>query len=1303
MIISNQVFNAQQEKRLALVIGNANYKHYSKLRNPINDAKLISATLKKLNFETIEAFNTGTRNELMDVIRVFGKKRKDYDVAFVYYAGHAIQIDNTNYLMPTDELINTAATWDAIDMQLVSVQSVAKWLENESKDKINVLILDACRNNPIPDGSRAMGISGGGLSKENNTEGTLIAFAAAAGKTASDGHKNSKNSPYAKSLAKHMMSENISIYQVFKNVRADIESMNLIPRQSPEFTDKTTGADFYLNINPDDKFSLDEFELQLEEHMKKEDWSLAFNKSKTIENIYKSQKNSDNLEKLHDLYFKKAKIASALITQMNADTIESNDEEAYLKMDEVLENLESIIDSLSTRKDDFPSTYSKALFNIINLRIVHKYYGMDLYSIEELNRHNKKHFGGQSYELALSKFLAAFAINKQNPPMYMKLTRDANLRLDKAIEKNRTLPSEDYIIGGQSLDDYQIYIRSHFIRAMSLFIDYANQNGKLKIGIQNELGWNINKWETKMRAHIEKYINYASTLDSSFFFKRALTDSKNFYSENIIDVMGMDQEIGLQFEIESTKLHNKIRSICKLNSRELFDLEYDDFKKTLRVIEAKKKSLLNITSMDLRKMEGHLITLPKYATNSRDSVKCYNDYTSIYKLINERYFSKQDMDSNLFCVQNLYYNFDKIQAPIKKIINEEFYAENVFLEDYTELYESYYKYSAELLQNDTTGRLNNLHQNNLKYVMRHPKLGYGHPDMIYAYNSLAETEDKIEDKIETYFQNLEYIEDFSSEWRENKINNVDTLIEYQKIMCYTNLLSTLFWHNEYLYRDDSDDFLSFDTFTMKYVDVSFLSKLSLFINNAKGWKPLILDLERYFLYAKNGFLITDISSDFYTEAFDNATIGIKKCKEYKESKPVDEFDYINSTFAQYFTETQNRMLMKLESDSNELEKKLRRILKTLNEFQCSSLMIHDEIFKNIKSLQPSEKEAQEICFEAAEMHERSLRDNLDWYGFDMAQYWMDNATQYKFTSKKDRYKNIELSKRYFRYTNINDSTWFQNLISCYETIANEFYWLKEYDSSVYYSKKAISILNNPDFNKDKDQYLPFKWEDMIWTIHHNLNDSIYARNETEQWMNYLFGSKMNDIENYNCTIVNRKFGTYDIPFFQFNFESSDGFWPVIEFDLDGNNKVDDGIDRRYFFDFKSNQFKTENISTMHHDFGGFKFPLQNYDGTAIQDTSSEVYFDKNNSFSSNIRFNFKPIKPNQILEGIWNNNKINEWTIQIPLDELNLINQNNIRFILSLYHKDPTYGQHSYHYKRFLFPFDSRIYGFERAFEFDVK
>jgi tetratricopeptide (TPR) repeat protein len=231
--------NAQEEKRLALVIGNANYDKGA-LKNPVNDALLIAKTLESLNFDVILDTNLKTKRAFRDKITEFGNRRPNYDVAIVYYAGHGVQVKNENFLLPTKE--EFSSEYDVEDFG-VSVQMIIRYL-TAMTNQVNVLILDACRDNPFESNWGATrSLKGSGLAKMQAPSGSMIAFSTTAGNTAPDGEGN--NSTYCQSLSKNMLIEGINLDQVFRNTRSDV--MNLTNGlQMTEESTQLTGETFYL-------------------------------------------------------------------------------------------------------------------------------------------------------------------------------------------------------------------------------------------------------------------------------------------------------------------------------------------------------------------------------------------------------------------------------------------------------------------------------------------------------------------------------------------------------------------------------------------------------------------------------------------------------------------------------------------------------------------------------------------------------------------------------------------------------------------------------------------------------------------------------------------------------------------------------------------------------------------------------------------------------------------------------------------------------------------------------------------------
>ncbi|MCA1396879.1 caspase family protein [Bradyrhizobium sp. BRP56] len=204
---------------MALVVGNSNYQNAPLLPNPANDATAIAATLKGAGFDLVVSRLNLTSSDMRRALRDFADQARDADIAIVYYAGHGIEIDGTNYLIPTDARLERDT--DIYD-EAFSLDRVL--LAIEPAKQLRVVIVDACRNNPFADtmkrtvASRA--ISRGLARVEPAVSNTLIAFAAKAGLTALDG--NSTNSPYATALVKYIAKPGLDLRRAFGFVRDDV-------------------------------------------------------------------------------------------------------------------------------------------------------------------------------------------------------------------------------------------------------------------------------------------------------------------------------------------------------------------------------------------------------------------------------------------------------------------------------------------------------------------------------------------------------------------------------------------------------------------------------------------------------------------------------------------------------------------------------------------------------------------------------------------------------------------------------------------------------------------------------------------------------------------------------------------------------------------------------------------------------------------------------------------------------------------------------------------------------------------------
>jgi hypothetical protein len=204
--------------RVAMVVGNSAYQHTSRLGNPGNDAHDMSAMLHSLGFTVFGGVDLD-RQSLIEQLTQFGRSLHNAEVALLFYAGHGIQVNGENYLVPTDAKIEFE---EEISLFLVPLSEVQRQMERGSK--VRVVILDACRDNPFAALSRNVDRSaislGKGLGRVTTEKGTFIAFATEPNAVASDGA--GRNSPFTAAMLDHMGTPDISISELMIRVRKDV-------------------------------------------------------------------------------------------------------------------------------------------------------------------------------------------------------------------------------------------------------------------------------------------------------------------------------------------------------------------------------------------------------------------------------------------------------------------------------------------------------------------------------------------------------------------------------------------------------------------------------------------------------------------------------------------------------------------------------------------------------------------------------------------------------------------------------------------------------------------------------------------------------------------------------------------------------------------------------------------------------------------------------------------------------------------------------------------------------------------------
>lgn len=200
-----------QERRIALVVGNAAYRE-APLRNPVNDARAMAAALKRAGFEVMLHENVG-KARFSEAVGLFGEKLTEGATGLFYFAGHGMQVQGRNYLIPVDASITSE---QRVRLETMDVEAVLDQMQ-AARTRVSMVILDACRNNPF---ERRFRSGGGGLAQINAPTGTLIAYATAPGKVAADG--DGANGIYTQELLKALDRPGLKVEDVFKQVRVNV-------------------------------------------------------------------------------------------------------------------------------------------------------------------------------------------------------------------------------------------------------------------------------------------------------------------------------------------------------------------------------------------------------------------------------------------------------------------------------------------------------------------------------------------------------------------------------------------------------------------------------------------------------------------------------------------------------------------------------------------------------------------------------------------------------------------------------------------------------------------------------------------------------------------------------------------------------------------------------------------------------------------------------------------------------------------------------------------------------------------------
>lgn len=243
-------------RNYALLIGNSNYS-IGQLDNPANDARDLANVLRNIGFDTTVKIDVDSET-MKTAIRDFGDKLKENDgIGFFFFAGHGVQVNGENYLLPVGYPFRNEA-----EVEKVAVQAnmVLRYME-DSHNRVNLVVLDACRNNPF---IKTRSLKTRGLAPMDAPSGSLVAFSTAPGTEASDG--SGRNGLYTKYLMANVKVPGLTVEQVFKRTREGVEAESereLGRKQSPREESSLKGGDMYFVSPPDKTVSADPAAIEL--------------------------------------------------------------------------------------------------------------------------------------------------------------------------------------------------------------------------------------------------------------------------------------------------------------------------------------------------------------------------------------------------------------------------------------------------------------------------------------------------------------------------------------------------------------------------------------------------------------------------------------------------------------------------------------------------------------------------------------------------------------------------------------------------------------------------------------------------------------------------------------------------------------------------------------------------------------------------------------------------------------------------------------------------------------------------------
>jgi hypothetical protein len=1258
---------SQNKKRLALVIGISNYNNTLKLENPVNDARLIATSLNEVNFEVILKEDV-SKKELADAIKVFSNKLIDssYEAGFFYYAGHGIQVENTNYLVPIDANIDQNNDKYEIEEKCYSVQRLMSYFNSERlSDKVLISVLDACRNNPF---IRNRSIGEGGLSKIDAVSGSLIAYSTEPGKVALDG-KGKANSIYSEVLSKNLKTPNLTLEEVFKNVRTEVEYQTNY-KQSPREESALKGAPFYFSNKKNyNKIDIVEIENEFKSLIISGSFEKAISKGNILKELFKSRVDSisalkyvDILIELSNVYYKHADDSSNKEGWNYYHKLASND------LFDAMNILKKY--SLNSKNDKY--LFSKSLINYIDLQTnLDENERLDNYNellkkANELVSFNEINFGSNSYYTACSYFLYGW-LNRDSS--FVEAYKYCNKAYD-IITKNGL--EINYDTNYYYLNEVPYYILKWNFKTLNELISYdISQNKKNQFLYTDYKSFlnNYNKDIEEISKHISNYDK-----EKNWDFYNEITRLYNNYSLNIedssfkidcIEKALKTNEISLKYSSiysDSILIYERIARVCdnivdisgKFETKLLEEIQNS----TLISLDIAYKyldsySIIQTTKnyisyfFDYYKKDNQCFT----KHNFLDVIERFNEYYSYLIADYKSLKNKEDWNSEIKSL------FEDIRASFSMVDTIDYSYRRIEAEQYIE-------FSTNCSSD-----------------------GYGSPAYLIALEHRAvvlESSEDIEEQMQakkTYIELIKLNKQYNKNWKPESIKGC-FLGSNSREECIANLLSDVYYnYSSNLISDSSNN-------KNNSKDSALIFSFQEFIQE---YNPSLKKLSKFYYSTISSFQ----ASVFYYQKID-AIKAIEYCDSginvinyrLKLDSIQSMDDYISNYEAEekiiWFYNIKGKLLKKINIEKylesrREFLKRL-QLFKSMNNLTPTLELYHDLIsfyYFDMHNYDESKKIALKAYddFKYFNSSEDILNPENDkeWKlnNLDLLRIFLELGVDNLQPTKKERELCIEQCKFNINFINKNwDSIDIAKNKNVWEVLSYTLYNIeylsylnKDYKTSIYYNKKRLKLLISKSSEIEVSNQILSQLRSLS-NYYLNDKDSINAQNS---YIQMVSESKLLDScisNNFSFTIDTFNYNSCIFPYLHLKIYSPLQSWPCIEFDVNNNTEVDSLIDLRYFIDNK-NVLKAENIKEIKKEIGGFAISGLHENGK-MNDTSKNIYFDNNKTFETRAYYFLKEeiIDDDLHFGKLQTGEKLNLWDLYIPINEIQKNSDNTISFLI---------------------------------------